>query len=81
MKQVAVLGDEVEFTEDEREIDPDYLDFAYYSFVIGMTFQVSDVQITSRKFRKLALLHGLIAFGLNTFVVALTINLVAGLSH
>jgi uncharacterized membrane protein len=59
---------------------PDYFDFAYFSFVIGMTFQVSDVQITSKKLRKLALLHALIAFGLNTFVVALTINLIAGLS-
>ncbi len=59
---------------------PNYLDFAYYSFVIGMTFQVSDVQITSKKLRKLALLHGLIAFSLNTFVLALTINIIAGLS-
>lgn len=67
----------LEFPGDTK---PDYLDFAYFSFVIGMTFQVSDVQITSKKVRKLALLHGLIAFGLNTFVVALTINLIAGLS-
>jgi uncharacterized membrane protein len=61
------------------ETNPDYLDFAYFSFVVGMTFQVSDVQITTKKVRKLVLLHGLIAFGLNTFVVALTINLIAGL--
>jgi uncharacterized membrane protein len=67
----------LDFPGDDK---PDYLDFAYYSFVIGMTFQVSDVEITSKKLRKLALLHGLIAFGLNTFVVALTINLIAGLS-
>lgn len=60
--------------------DPEYLDFAYFSFVIGMTFQVSDVQITSRQIRRLVLFHGLIAFGLNTFVVALTINLIGGLS-
>jgi uncharacterized membrane protein len=58
---------------------PDYLDFAYFAFVIGMTFQVSDVEITSRKLRRLALVHGLISFGLNTFVVALTINIIAGL--
>jgi uncharacterized membrane protein len=58
---------------------PDYLDFAYFSFVIGMTFQVSDVQITSHKIRRLALLHGFMAFVINTFVVALTINLIAGL--
>ncbi|WP_233525726.1 DUF1345 domain-containing protein [Chitinophaga silvisoli] len=64
-----------------EEKNPDYLDFAYFSFVIGMTFQVSDVEISNRKLRRLALLHGLLAFGLNTFVVALTINLVAGLRN
>jgi uncharacterized membrane protein len=60
---------------------PDYLDFAYFSFVIGMTFQVSDVQITSRKIRHMALFHGILAFILNTFVVAITINLIAGLKN
>ena len=59
---------------------PDYLDFAYFSFVIGMTFQVSDVQINNPIIRRTALVHGLLAFALNTFVVALTINLIAGLS-
>lgn len=58
---------------------PDYLDFAYFSFVLGMTFQVSDIQVTSRKLRRQALLHGLLSFGLNTIVVALTFNLIAGL--
>jgi len=62
-----------------EEKQPDYLDFAYFSFVIGMTFQVSDVEITSRKLRRTALAHGLLSFALNTFVVALTINLIAGL--
>lgn len=57
---------------------PGYLDFAYFSFVLGMTFQVSDVQITSKRFRHLALLHGLISFGFATIMIALTINLVAG---
>ena len=63
------------------EKKPDYLDFAYFSFVIGMTFQVSDVQVTSRRIRRLALLHGILSFALNTFVVALTINLIAGLKN
>ena len=63
-----------------KEKKPDYIDFAYFSFVIGMTFQVSDVQISSRIIRRTALAHGLLAFALNTFVVALTINLLAGLS-
>lgn len=67
----------LEFPGDEK---PDYLDFAYFSFVIGCTFQVSDVEISSPKIRRVVLLHGLLSFGLNTFVVALTINLIAGLS-
>ena len=61
------------------EKKPDYIDFAYFSFVIGMTFQVSDTNVTSRSIRRLVLLHGLLSFGLNTFVVALTINIIAGL--
>ena len=58
--------------------EPDYLDFAYFSIVIGCTFQVSDVEITSKKIRHLVLLHGLLAFMLNTFVVALSINILLG---
>jgi uncharacterized membrane protein len=61
-------------------IHPDFLDFAYYSFVIGMTFQVSDVSISSRKLRRLTLLHSLMAFAFNTIIVALTVNVIAGLS-
>ena len=60
---------------------PDYLDFAYFAFVIGMTFQVSDVEIPSRAIRRTVLAHSLLSFALNTFVVALTINLIAGLKH
>jgi uncharacterized membrane protein len=59
--------------------DPDYLDFAYFSFVVGMTFQVSDVQVTSRAIRRLVLMHSLISFVFNTIIVALTINSIAGL--
>jgi uncharacterized membrane protein len=58
---------------------PDYLDFAYFSFVIGMTFQVSDITISSRHIRRMALLHGLLSFIFNTVIVALTINLVVEL--
>jgi len=60
------------------DVTPEFLDFAYFSFVLGMTFQVSDVQITSKKFRSLALFHGLLSFGFNTIMIALTINLIAG---
>jgi uncharacterized membrane protein len=59
--------------------EPDYMDFAYFSFVIGMTFQVSDVVITSRSFRKLVLVHSMLSFGFNTVILALTINTVSAL--
>lgn len=62
------------------EKKPDYIDFAYFSFVIGMTFQVSDVQVNNHLIRRTVLAHGLLSFALNTFVVALTINLIAGLT-
>jgi uncharacterized membrane protein len=57
--------------------EPDYMDFAYFSFTIGMTFQVSDVVITSRDFRKLVLAHGMLSFGFNTVILALTLNTVS----
>lgn len=59
--------------------EPDYLDFVYFGFVVGMTFQVSDVVITSRKVRRLCLLHGLISFAFNTAIVALSINVISGM--
>lgn len=59
--------------------EPDYLDFAYFSLDMGTTFQVSDVMITSKKIRQTVMFHGLLAFGLNTFVVAMIINLIATL--
>lgn len=65
----------LEFPGDEL---PGYLDFAYFSFVLGMTYQVSDIEIASKKLRHLALLHGLISFGFGTTMIALVINLVAG---
>ena len=58
---------------------PHYLDFLYFSFVIGMTSQVSDVAITSHGVRRTALVHGVVSFAFNTLVLALTINIVAGL--
>jgi uncharacterized membrane protein len=59
--------------------EPDYVDFAYFSFIIGMTSQVSDVQITSSIMRRLALLHGMLSFIFNTIIIALTINIMASL--
>jgi len=62
-----------------EEKEPDYLDMVYFSFVIGMTFQVSDVEISSRQIRRLALLHGFLSFIFNTAILALSINVISGL--
>ncbi|HXD76162.1 MAG TPA: DUF1345 domain-containing protein [Puia sp.] len=64
-----------------NEMWPDYLDFAYFSFVIGMTFQVSDIEISSRTIRRVALMHGILSFLFNTVIVALTINVVVDLKN
>ncbi|MDZ8078450.1 MAG: DUF1345 domain-containing protein [Nostoc sp. DcaGUA01] len=58
---------------------PDYWEFLYYSFVIGMTSQVSDVQTTSRDMRRLTLLHGILSFFFNTTILAMSINIIASL--
>jgi len=59
--------------------DPDYWDFLYFSFVVGMTCQVSDVQVAAPPWRRLVLAHGILSFLFNTVVLALSINLLAGL--
>jgi len=64
-----------------NELWPDYLDFAYFSFVIGMTFQVSDIEISSRRIRRLVLMHGMLSFLFNTVIVALTINVIVDLKN
>ncbi|AKG21225.1 DUF1345 domain-containing protein [Calothrix sp. 336/3] len=66
----------LDFPED---IEPDYWDFLYFSFVIGMTSQVSDVQITSPSLRRLSLFHSVLSFFFNTAIVAMSINIIAGL--
>jgi uncharacterized membrane protein len=58
--------------------EPDYADFAYHAAVIGMTSQVSDVQVETAAMRRLTLAHGLVSFAFNMLVLALTINVVAG---
>jgi len=57
--------------------DPNYMDFAYYAFVVGMTSQVSDVQVLSPRMRRLTLVHGVLAFIFNIAVLALSINIIA----
>ncbi|PZQ65754.1 MAG: DUF1345 domain-containing protein [Phenylobacterium zucineum] len=58
---------------------PDYWDFLHFSIVIGVAAQTADIAITAKGLRRLATLHSLVAFAFNTVVVALTINLLAGL--
>ncbi|MEO7431233.1 MAG: DUF1345 domain-containing protein [Dokdonella sp.] len=58
--------------------DPDYWDFAYFAIVIGMTFQVSDVQIVDRSLRRAVLIQSMIAFFFNVIIIAITVNVVAG---
>jgi len=58
---------------------PDYLDFLYFSFVIAMTSQVSDVGVTGRVIRRLVNKHGVLSFFFNISVLAVTVNLVSGL--
>lgn len=61
--------------DDSSDPSPDYWDFAYFAVVLSMTFQVSDVQITRKRIRRLATLHGLVAFLFNFSVIALSVNL------
>lgn len=58
---------------------PRYLDFAYMAFTIGMTYQVSDTDLTSETMRAAALRHALLSFLFGTVILATTINVVAGL--
>lgn len=58
---------------------PDYWDFVYYSFVVAMTAQVSDVQITSKAIRRLTTAHGAVSFFFNVTVLALMVNIMSGL--
>ncbi|KAA6438994.1 DUF1345 domain-containing protein [Dyadobacter flavalbus] len=66
----------LDFPDDDQ---PDYLDFTYFSFVLGMTFQVSDVSVRSKEIRRLVLIHSLLSFAFNTVIIALSINIVSGL--
>jgi uncharacterized membrane protein len=56
---------------------PDYWDFVYFSFVIGMTSQVSDVALTSKRIRRTVAAHGVVSFVFNAALLALTVNIAA----
>jgi len=59
--------------------EPDYLDFAYFAFVIGMTCQVSDVAVMARHMRRLTLIHGVLSFVYNITILTMSINIIGGL--
>jgi uncharacterized membrane protein len=67
----------VSFNEEDP---PQYTDFAYLAFTIGMTFQVSDTDLQSKDFRRTALHHAWISFPLGAVIIAASVNLVAGLA-
>ncbi len=66
----------VDFNEHEQ---PSYLDFAYLAFTIGMTYQVSDTDITTKTMRRTVLKHALLSFVFGTMIIAVMINVIAGL--
>jgi uncharacterized membrane protein len=69
-------ADGIDFNQHE---DPNYVDFAYLAFTIGMTYQVSDTDLKTRRIRSTALSQALLSFLLGAIILAITINLVAGL--
>jgi uncharacterized membrane protein len=68
----------VDFNEDD---EPCYVDFAYVAFTIGMTYQVSDTNLTTKEVRRTALRHALLSYVFGTIIIAASINLAAGLVH
>jgi len=64
---------------DFHDESPDYVDLAYLALTIGMTFQVSDTDLTAKRIRRVAIRHALLSYVFGTVIVALTINIVAGL--
>ena len=71
----------IDFKTDEgvAESMPDYHDFAYLSFTVGMTYQVADTDVTQRKLRKAVLRHALLSFMFGAVILATTVNLIANL--
>lgn len=69
------LNGGIDFNGDE----PTYLDFAYFAFTVGMTFQVSDTDVSIRAMRLVVLRHSLLSYLFGTVIVGLTINVLGGL--
>ncbi len=67
----------IDFNEHDK---PDYVDFAYLAFTLGMTYQVSDTDIGTKQIRATALRHALLSYLFGAVIIAATINLIAGLA-
>jgi uncharacterized membrane protein len=65
-------------TGSSHDAGPDYRDFAYFAFTVGMSFAVSDTNVTSQLIRRIVLRHALISYLFGTVIVGLTINVLAG---
>lgn len=72
-------GNDCEGLNFPGDAKPDFADFVNFSFVIGMTCQTADINITATSIRRVATFHGLFAFAFNLGILALTINIIAGL--
>jgi uncharacterized membrane protein len=68
-------GDRANGLEFPGKTKPNYWDFAYFSFVVGMTFQVSDVAVNNPLIRRVVWAHGVLSFVFNTAIIAVTVNL------
>jgi uncharacterized membrane protein len=68
----------IDFNEEEP---PNYIDFVYFSFTVGMTFQVADTNITSKAVRRMTLHHALLSYVFGAVLLGLVINVVATLLH
>ena len=75
--QAKTKNDGLEFPD--KNLQPDYWDFIYFSFIIGTAAQTADINITSKSFRRLVTLHCVIVFFFNMTILALTINIGASL--
>ena len=77
----AYYGDPIGGIDFGGDTQPDYRDFAYLALTIGMTFQVSDTNLQTKAFRRMALRHALLSYLFGAVIVGVTINVVASLLH
>ena len=72
-------GGGLAFPSRDARFEPDYVDFLYYAFTIAVAAPTADVAASTREMRRLTLVQSVLAFAFNTTVLALTVNVAAGL--